>query len=71
MIARGDLAAEIDFVRTADMQEDILWIAGAAQVPVIRATPVLEAVAQLDGLLARMAEHQRKTTPQLRRPASW
>lgn len=106
MIARGDLAAEIGFVRTAEMQEEILWIGEAAQVPVIWATQVLEslvrkgvkvrgemtdaaaaaraecvmlnkgpyvleAVAQLDRLLARMAEHQHKKTPQLRRLASW
>ncbi len=106
MIARGDLAAEIGFVRTAEMQEEILWIGEAAQVPVIWATQVLEslikkgvkvrgemtdaamaaraecvmlnkgpyvleAVMQLDRLLARMAEHQQKKTPLLRRLASW
>jgi pyruvate kinase len=32
---------------------------------------VLEAVAQLDRLLARMAEHQHKKTPQLRPLMSW
>lgn len=42
MIARGDLAIEIGFVRLAEMQEEILWIAEAAQVPVIWATQVLE-----------------------------
>jgi pyruvate kinase len=106
MIARGDLAAEIGFVRTAEIQEEILWVAEAAQVPVIWATQVLEslvrkgvkvrgemtdaaaaaraecvmlnkgpyvleAVAQLDRLLARMAEHQHKKTPQLRPLMSW
>jgi pyruvate kinase len=106
MIARGDLAAEIGFVRTAEMQEEILWIAEAAQVPVIWATQVLEslvkkgvkvrgemtdaaaavraecvmlnkgpyvleAVAQLDRLLARMAAHHHKKTPQLRQLSSW
>jgi len=42
MIARGDLAVEIGFARTAEMQEEILWIGEAAQVPVIWATQVLE-----------------------------
>jgi pyruvate kinase len=42
MIARGDLAVEIGFARTAEMQEEILWIAEAASVPVIWATEVLE-----------------------------
>ena len=42
MIARGDLAIEIGFSRLAEMQEEILWIAEAAQVPVIWATQVME-----------------------------
>ncbi|TNE45412.1 MAG: pyruvate kinase [Sphingomonadales bacterium] len=42
MIARGDLAIEIGFTRLAEMQEEILWIAEAAHVPVIWATQVLE-----------------------------
>ncbi|MDR2211999.1 MAG: hypothetical protein LBE21_00015 [Pseudomonadales bacterium] len=42
MIARGDLAVEIGFTRLAEMQEEILWLAEAAQVPVIWATQVLE-----------------------------
>jgi pyruvate kinase len=42
MIARGDLAIEIGFPRLAEMQEEILWIGEAAQVPVIWATQVLE-----------------------------
>jgi pyruvate kinase len=42
MIARGDLAVEIGFSRLAEMQEEILWIGEAAQVPVIWATQVLE-----------------------------
>jgi len=42
MIARGDLAIEIGFARLAEMQEEILWIAEAAQIPVIWATQVLE-----------------------------
>ena len=42
MIARGDLAIEIGFARLAEMQEEILWIAEAAHVPVIWATQVLQ-----------------------------
>ena len=42
MIARGDLAVEIGFVRLAEIQEEILWIAEAAQLPAIWATQVLE-----------------------------
>jgi pyruvate kinase len=46
MIARGDLAVEIGFARMAEMQEEILWIGEAAQVPVIWATQVLEHLIQ-------------------------
>jgi pyruvate kinase len=42
MIARGDLAAELGFERTAEMQEEILWLCEAASVPAIWATQVLE-----------------------------
>lgn len=42
MIARGDLAAEVGFQRMSEVQEEILWICEAAQVPVIWATQVLE-----------------------------
>lgn len=42
MIARGDLAVEIGFARMAEMQEEMLWLAEAAHVPVIWATQVLE-----------------------------
>jgi pyruvate kinase len=42
MIARGDLAVEIGFARVAEMQEEILWLCEAAQVPVIWATQVME-----------------------------
>ncbi|TVQ35554.1 MAG: hypothetical protein EA356_07570 [Geminicoccaceae bacterium] len=42
MIARGDLAVEIGFDRLAEMQEELLWLCEAAQVPVIWATQVLE-----------------------------
>jgi pyruvate kinase len=42
MIARGDLAVEIGYQRLAEIQEEILWLCQAAQVPVIWATQVLE-----------------------------
>jgi pyruvate kinase len=42
MIARGDLAVELGFERMAEIQEEILWLAEAAHVPVIWATQVLE-----------------------------
>ncbi|MBX3066077.1 MAG: hypothetical protein KF726_24070 [Anaerolineae bacterium] len=42
MIARGDLAVEIGFERTAEMQEELLWLCEAAHVPVVWATQVLE-----------------------------
>ena len=41
MIARGDLAIELGFERLAEMQEEILWVCEAAQVPAIWATEVL------------------------------
>jgi pyruvate kinase len=106
MIARGDLSVEIGFARTAEMQEEILWIGEAASTPVIWATQVLEdlvktgvssrgemtdaamaaraecvmlnkgeylmdAIDQLQGLLARMEGHQHKKSPMLRRLQSW
>lgn len=46
MIARGDLAVEAGFERTAELQEEILSLCEAAQVPVIWATQVLEAQAK-------------------------
>jgi pyruvate kinase len=42
MIARGDMAIEVGYQRTAEMQEEILWLCEAAHVPVIWATQVLE-----------------------------
>ena len=42
MIARGDLAVEVGWERLAEVQEEILWLAEAAHVPVIWATQVLE-----------------------------
>jgi pyruvate kinase len=46
MIARGDLAVECGFERLAELQEEILWIAEAAHVPVVWATQVLETLAK-------------------------
>lgn len=46
MIARGDLAVETGYERLAEVQEEILWIAEAAHLPVIWATQVLETLAQ-------------------------
>lgn len=46
MIARGDLAVECGWERTAEIQEEILWLCEAAHVPVIWATQVLEGLAQ-------------------------
>lgn len=44
MIARGDLAVECGWERLADIQEEILSICGAAHVPVVWATQVLESL---------------------------
>jgi pyruvate kinase len=52
MIARGDLAIECGFERLAEVQEEILWFAEAAHVPVIWATQVLERLAK-DGIPSR------------------
>ena len=46
MIARGDLAVECGYERLAELQEEILWIAEAAHVPVVWATQVLETLAK-------------------------
>jgi pyruvate kinase len=46
MIARGDLAVEAGFERTAELQEEILWACEAAHVPSIWATQVLESLAK-------------------------
>ena len=42
MIARGDLAVEAGWERLAELQEEMLWLCEAAQIPVIWATQVLE-----------------------------
>jgi pyruvate kinase len=42
MIARGDLGVELGYERLAEIQEEILWLAEAAHIPVVWATQVLE-----------------------------
>ncbi len=44
MIARGDLAVEVGYLRLSVIQEEILWFCEAAQIPVIWATQVLESL---------------------------
>lgn len=44
MIARGDLAVELGFARLTEIQEEVLWLAEAAHLPVVWATQVLEAL---------------------------
>jgi pyruvate kinase len=46
MIARGDLAVEVGFERLSEVQQEILWLCEAAQVPVIWATQILEGMAK-------------------------
>jgi pyruvate kinase len=46
MIARGDLAVECGYERMAELQEEILWAAEAAHMPVIWATQVLDTQAK-------------------------
>jgi pyruvate kinase len=46
MIARGDLAVECGYERTAEIQEEILWVCEAAHMPVVWATQVLERLAK-------------------------
>jgi pyruvate kinase len=52
MIARGDLAVEIGFARLSEVQEEILWLCEAAQVPVVWATEVLAQLVK-SGVAAR------------------
>jgi pyruvate kinase len=46
MIARGDLAVEVGFERLAELQDEILWLCEASQVPTIWATQVLDTLAR-------------------------
>lgn len=52
MIARGDLAVEVGWTRIAEVQEQIMWLCEAAQIPYIWATQILESLAK-DGLATR------------------
>lgn len=52
MIARGDLAMEVGPERMAEVQEEILWMAEAAHLPVVWATQVLETMAK-KGVVSR------------------
>lgn len=52
MIARGDLAIEVGFERLAEVQEELLWLCEAAQLPVIWATEVLAQLAR-EGVATR------------------
>ncbi|MGX7108450.1 pyruvate kinase [Facklamia miroungae] len=42
MIARGDLAVETGYIRLAEIQQQIMWIAEAADVPVVWGTEVFD-----------------------------
>lgn len=46
MIARGDLAVECGWERLAEVQEELLCVCEAAQVPVVWATQVLETMSR-------------------------
>lgn len=46
MIARGDLAVECGFERMGEIQEEILWCAESAHMPVFWATQVLDTLAR-------------------------
>ena len=52
MIARGDLAVEVGPERLAEVQEEILWLAEAAHLPVVWATQVLETMVK-KGVISR------------------
>lgn len=42
MIARGDLAVETGYSRLAELQQEIMWICEAADIPVVWGTEVLD-----------------------------
>ncbi|MGM0477073.1 MAG: pyruvate kinase [Pseudomonadota bacterium] len=52
MIARGDLAVEVGPERMVEVQEEILWLAEAAHLPVVWATQVLDTLAR-KGVVSR------------------
>src|SRR5262245_30490168 len=46
MIARGDLGGEMGWERMGEVQEEILWLCEAANLPTVWATQVLEQLAK-------------------------
>lgn len=44
MVARGDLAVEVGYLRLSEIQQEILWLCEAARIPTIWATQVLESL---------------------------
>lgn len=52
MIARGDLAVEVGWERSSEVQEELLWLCEAAHIPAIWATQVLEKLAK-EGVATR------------------
>ena len=56
MIARSDLADDIGIERLWEIQEELLWLCEAAEVPVVWATQVLDGMLQ-DGTPSRVESH--------------
>lgn len=52
MIARGDLAAESGYIELGAIQQEIMWISEAADIPVVWATEVLDTLVS-DGIPTR------------------
>jgi pyruvate kinase len=52
MIARGDLAAESGYINLAGLQQEIMWICEAGDIPVVWATEVLDTLVS-DGVPTR------------------
>lgn len=52
MIARGDLAAESGYIDLAGLQQEIMWICEAGDIPVVWATEVLDTLVS-DGVPTR------------------
>lgn len=52
MIARGDLAAESGYIDLAALQQEIMWISEAGDIPVVWATEVLDTLVS-DGIPTR------------------
>lgn len=52
MIARGDLAVEVGYIRLSELQQEISWICEAAGIPVVWATEVLASLVD-NGIPAR------------------